>query len=396
MDHVQVRGLRRLVPAARPGRVGPRRGDPERAPGILLLPALPERQRQVAVRPEADVGQPVAPVHRPHPQREVVVRDAEPALVPVHPRREQRDLETERGEQRPEGAVEFVAEPAPPRSHHLVQQPLLVQHDLLAEVDGEVLERHGPQMPQVQLAQHLRRGRDGAFGAQAAQVGIDPRCIHAPSLPRAATPRRGSPLRAAPATAAAAAGYAPVPEWRRNQARARLPADRRPDRRRHPRWPAQARAPAAPQRSFARRHGIAASTAGRVYAELVRRGLVVGEVGRGTFVRAAPVPSGRALAEPATTAPVNLELNYPTAPGQAGLLTPALAPLLRPDVLAEATRTARPRARRPLARRLPGCWRRPGGGPPPTRSSSAETPARRSPARWPHWSGRAAGWGSTP
>uniref|UniRef100_UPI0035236F74 GntR family transcriptional regulator n=1 Tax=Streptomyces sp. PU_AKi4 TaxID=2800809 RepID=UPI0035236F74 len=45
-----------------------------------------------------------------------------------------------------------------------------------------------------------------------------------------------------------------------------------------------------PQRSFARRRGIAASTAGRVYAELVRRGLVVGEVGRGTFVRAAPVP----------------------------------------------------------------------------------------------------------
>ncbi|MFF6810935.1 PLP-dependent aminotransferase family protein [Streptomyces sp. NPDC012403] len=95
-----------------------------------------------------------------------------------------------------------------------------------------------------------------------------------------------------------------------------------------------------PQRSFARRRGIAASTAGRVYAELVRRGLVVGEVGRGTFVRAAPVPSGRALAEPATTAPVNLELNYPTAPDQAALLAPALAPLLRPDVLSEATRTA--------------------------------------------------------
>ncbi|MEV5997890.1 PLP-dependent aminotransferase family protein [Streptomyces griseomycini] len=104
-----------------------------------------------------------------------------------------------------------------------------------------------------------------------------------------------------------------------------------------------------PQRSFARRHGIAASTAGRVYAELVRRGLVVGEVGRGTFVRAAPVPSGRALAEPATTAPVNLELNYPTAPGQAGLLTPALAPLLRPDVLSEATRTA-PATGTPAAR----------------------------------------------
>ncbi|MFJ9543508.1 PLP-dependent aminotransferase family protein [Streptomyces sp. NPDC101225] len=91
------------------------------------------------------------------------------------------------------------------------------------------------------------------------------------------------------------------------------------------------------QRRFARRHGIAASTAERAYGELVRRGLVVGEVGRGTFVRAAAAgPAGRALVEPATAAPVNLELNYPSVPGQSELLAPALAPLLRPDVLAEA------------------------------------------------------------
>ncbi|WP_189187357.1 aminotransferase-like domain-containing protein [Streptomyces albiflavescens] len=95
-----------------------------------------------------------------------------------------------------------------------------------------------------------------------------------------------------------------------------------------------------PQRVFARRRGIAGSTAGRVYGELVRRGLVVGEVGRGTFVRAAPPASGHALAEPATTSPINLELNYPSAPGQSELLAPALAPLLRPDVLTESLRTA--------------------------------------------------------
>ncbi|MEV5433714.1 PLP-dependent aminotransferase family protein [Streptomyces sp. NPDC052701] len=97
-----------------------------------------------------------------------------------------------------------------------------------------------------------------------------------------------------------------------------------------------------PQRVFARRRGIAPSTAGRVYGELVRRGLVVGEVGRGTFVRAAPpAPAGRALTEPgADDAPVNLELNYPSVPGQSELLAPLLAPLLRPDVLAEALRPA--------------------------------------------------------
>ncbi|WP_330348895.1 aminotransferase-like domain-containing protein [Streptomyces sp. NBC_00582] len=121
-----------------------------------------------------------------------------------------------------------------------------------------------------------------------------------------------------------------------------------------------------PQRWFARRHRIAPSTAGRIYGELVRRGLVVGEVGRGTFVRAAPeAEQGRALTEPRTRgagAPVDLELNYPLVPGQSELLAPALAPLLRPDVLTEASRAvaatgtaaAREAAARLLA--LPG-WR---------------------------------------
>ncbi|MFE5757734.1 PLP-dependent aminotransferase family protein [Streptomyces massasporeus] len=119
-----------------------------------------------------------------------------------------------------------------------------------------------------------------------------------------------------------------------------------------------------PQRAFARRRGIAPSTAGRVYGELVRRGLVVGEVGRGTFVRAAPDgPAGQALIEPGpAAAPVNLELNYPATPGQPELLAPVLAPLLRPDVLAEAlspaaatgTETAREAAATLLA--TPG-WR---------------------------------------
>ncbi|MGW1586446.1 aminotransferase-like domain-containing protein [Streptomyces sp. NPDC002386] len=97
-----------------------------------------------------------------------------------------------------------------------------------------------------------------------------------------------------------------------------------------------------PQRAFARRHGIAASTAGRVYAELVRRGLVVGEVGRGTFVRATEPDGqpGRALTEAAAATPVNLELNYPSAPGQSELLAPALTSLLRPDALTGALRPA--------------------------------------------------------
>nr|WP_093716352.1 PLP-dependent aminotransferase family protein [Actinacidiphila alni] len=93
------------------------------------------------------------------------------------------------------------------------------------------------------------------------------------------------------------------------------------------------------QRAFARRHGIADSTAGRVYGELTRRGLVVGEVGRGTFVRAAPPAAGPALAEPAP-ARVDLELNYPVVQGQTELLAAGLTRLARPDVLTAALRPA--------------------------------------------------------
>jgi DNA-binding transcriptional MocR family regulator len=88
-----------------------------------------------------------------------------------------------------------------------------------------------------------------------------------------------------------------------------------------------------PQRVFARSRGIANSTAARVYGELARRGLIVGEVGRGTFVR---TPGPRGDAQPG--APVDLELNFPILADQPARLAPGLARLLRPDVLADALR----------------------------------------------------------
>lgn len=74
------------------------------------------------------------------------------------------------------------------------------------------------------------------------------------------------------------------------------------------------------QRAFADAHGIALSTAIRVYAELVGRGLVVGEVGRGTFVRTGPPTSGFALAQ-GIGGRVNLATNVPLLPTQAALLS---------------------------------------------------------------------------
>lgn len=116
-----------------------------------------------------------------------------------------------------------------------------------------------------------------------------------------------------------------------------------------------------PQRRFARQRGIANSTAARVYGELVRRGLAVGEVGRGTFVRAAKPPPEPALAEPGD-ARVDLELNFAVLPGESTRLARALEPLLREDVFTAAlhpigaagTPVARTAAAALLAR---GGWR---------------------------------------
>jgi len=78
-----------------------------------------------------------------------------------------------------------------------------------------------------------------------------------------------------------------------------------------------------PQRAFAYNRGIAPSTASRVYKELVRRGLVAGETGRGTFVRHAPPTINPTLAEP-PAAKINLETTYPVLDDQQALLSAVL------------------------------------------------------------------------
>jgi DNA-binding transcriptional MocR family regulator len=91
----------------------------------------------------------------------------------------------------------------------------------------------------------------------------------------------------------------------------------------------------APQRQFAAQHGIATSTAARVYTELIRRGLAVGEVGRGTFVRAGqPAMAGGSSADGGPL--VNLAFNFPILAGQDAMLAESVAGLLRPDLMAAA------------------------------------------------------------
>src|SRR5215467_3224853 len=87
-----------------------------------------------------------------------------------------------------------------------------------------------------------------------------------------------------------------------------------------------------PQRNFAYERKIALSTASRVYAELLRRGLVVGEVGRGTFISGDAKRGAAAPSEPRGIR-IDLEFNYPTLPQQTELIAKSLSGLDKPAAL---------------------------------------------------------------
>lgn len=148
-----------------------------------------------------------------------------------------------------------------------------------------------------------------------------------------------------------------------------------------------------PQRAFARRRGIAGSTAGRVYAELVRRGLVVGEVGRGTFVRAAPCPrDAPSPSRPPTPRPRSSIWSSTTLPYRVSRsCSPppsprCCAPTSSPSPCARLPPPVPPPPARPPP---PSSPPRAGARPRPGWPSRA-TPARPSPPRSPPSSGRAA------
>ncbi|NEB38303.1 PLP-dependent aminotransferase family protein [Streptomyces sp. SID14515] len=123
-----------------------------------------------------------------------------------------------------------------------------------------------------------------------------------------------------------------------------------------------------PQREFARRYAIANSTAVRVYQELARRGLTVGQVGRGTFVTDAPgAPDpAPALSEPADSR-VDLELNHPVVPEQAGLLAAGLEKLVRSDQLESVLRPVGPTGTSAAREAAAALLARGGGRPDPER-----------------------------
>jgi DNA-binding transcriptional MocR family regulator len=95
-----------------------------------------------------------------------------------------------------------------------------------------------------------------------------------------------------------------------------------------------------PQRDFAFDRKIAVSTASRVYAELLRRGLVVGEVGRGTFISGGETKRGGTLPGEPLGARIDLEFSYPTLPNQTVMIARSLEGLEKPAALEAALRQA--------------------------------------------------------
>jgi DNA-binding transcriptional MocR family regulator len=81
-------------------------------------------------------------------------------------------------------------------------------------------------------------------------------------------------------------------------------------------------------RQLARTHRLALATASRVYAELETMGLVVGEVGRGTFVRDQSYPRAIGVDQrPTADGAVDLSFSEPLVMGQSDLLRDALRKL---------------------------------------------------------------------
>src|ERR1700760_1292974 len=94
-----------------------------------------------------------------------------------------------------------------------------------------------------------------------------------------------------------------------------------------------------PQRNFAWERRLPVSTASRVYSELLRRGLVVGEVGRGTFI-SGDAKRGVTAPNEVSGVRIDLEFNYPLRPEQTAMIAKSLDGLQTATALEAALRPA--------------------------------------------------------
>ena len=104
-------------------------------------------------------------------------------------------------------------------------------------------------------------------------------------------------------------------------------------------------------RALMTEHGVALATAARVYRTLESTGLVVGKMGRGTFVRSTLLSRDLGLQQAATAGAIDLTFNYPSLPGQAEMLRQALRSMASSGNL-EALLHSAPHGGRPHEREI--------------------------------------------
>lgn len=104
-------------------------------------------------------------------------------------------------------------------------------------------------------------------------------------------------------------------------------------------------------RAFADKFEVALATATRVYGELERRGVVIGEAGRGTFVRDAGVPLALGVHQTETGDQIDLVFNIPSGVGDGDMLRNGLRRLSASGDL-EALLRYQPHGGRPHERRI--------------------------------------------
>ena len=85
-----------------------------------------------------------------------------------------------------------------------------------------------------------------------------------------------------------------------------------------------------PQRDMANQLGLSVGTVSRAYAEAEARGLISGEVGRGTFVQRRRLPTN---AKGAAQTTINLALNVPPSTGEDELIASVLSEILADGAL---------------------------------------------------------------
>ncbi len=155
-----------------------------RDPLALLLRTEFEAKRIEETISKTNIGQPW--LFEIDAEGEVIELRAEGAIVLRNASREQRNLKSERPQQRGEGSIEFVAETAAIFVYDFVQNASLVAEDFAVQMDVEIFEGNGEEVGTMEGAKKIYAGMDcfGSRIADALEIGFN---VHGDSL------RRGNP-----------------------------------------------------------------------------------------------------------------------------------------------------------------------------------------------------------